>query len=246
MWTIHLADHVLSKSSTIAKPRDTPLRILDLCTGTGCISLLLHALLHRSHSSLEILGVDLFPTAIRLARQNVHHNVSKRLLSPSASTQIRFEEADIFKSEGIWQNGSDREWDIVVSNPPYISPKEYNRTTTRSVRNWEPKTALVPPPPSTSFTAEGNNDASIGDRFYPRILDIAASSGAKIVAMEVSDIAQAQRVAGLVLQTREWARCEIWRDGLSTLHGIYETQVINGQEVVVRGQGNGRVVVGWR
>ena len=38
-----------------------------------------------------------------------------------------------------------QEWDILTSNPPYISPRSYNTCTARSVRNFEPKLALVPP-----------------------------------------------------------------------------------------------------
>ncbi|KAL9028661.1 MAG: hypothetical protein Q9196_003004 [Gyalolechia fulgens] len=250
IWTTHLADRLLSKSSGVRTARDSTIRILDLCTGTGCISLLLHSLLHRSLLSLEILGIDLLAGAINLAQRNLYHNVSKRLLPPSASSQVLFAEADLFKSEEIWHKIGGGEWDVVVSNPPYISPQAYNHTTTRAVRNWEPKTALVPPSSSASFRTgdEGSSlsDASIGDRFYPRILDLAGKSGARMVAMEVGDMAQAERVAALVLQSKEWSRCEIWRDGLSTVQGTIETQIIQGEEVVVRGQDNGRVVMGWR
>lgn len=37
------------------------------------------------------------------------------------------------------------EWDLLTSNPPYISPRGFSVSTSRSVRNWEPKLALVPP-----------------------------------------------------------------------------------------------------
>ena len=37
------------------------------------------------------------------------------------------------------------QWDLLTSNPPYISPSGFSLSTSRSVRNWEPKLALVPP-----------------------------------------------------------------------------------------------------
>ncbi|KAL8715675.1 MAG: hypothetical protein Q9225_006328 [Loekoesia sp. 1 TL-2023] len=245
IWTAHLAEHILSYTPLFSWTRDGPLRILDLCAGTGCISLLLHSLLYRSHPSLEILGIDISPTAISLARRNLQYNHSKNLLQPTAISQVHFQTGDIFKSEGVWQEG-DGEWDIVVSNPPYISPAGFNHTTARSVRNWEPKTALVPLPAGSVTDKESYSDASIGDRFYPRILEIAAGVRAKVVAMEVGDMTQAQRVTDLVLQMKEWSGCEIWRDGVSERDRKHETQSIGDTDVIVRGEGNARAVITWK
>ncbi|KAL8954768.1 MAG: hypothetical protein Q9193_007093 [Seirophora villosa] len=60
-WATHLATLIPTHPSLLLRGSDaTPqaLRILDLCTGTGCIALLLHSLLHRTHPSLHILGID--------------------------------------------------------------------------------------------------------------------------------------------------------------------------------------------
>ncbi|KAL9602845.1 MAG: hypothetical protein Q9219_001540 [cf. Caloplaca sp. 3 TL-2023] len=268
-WTTHLANYFLPP------PRQDPrnaLRILDLCTGTGCISLhLLHSLLHHHRQkqptplSLQILGIDISPIAITLARRNLQHNVSRNLLPPtSATSQISFLEADIFvdeeEEEATWRYQNPR-WDIIVANPPYISPRGFETATTRSVRNWEPRRALVPPPPppvpsyftinpatpTTAATAERNPDHEVGDSFYPRILAIAADVGAKVVAMEVGDMAQAGRVAGMVMKKGVWERCEIWRDGWGgrTEEGE-DVWRVGGGDVKVRGKGEGRVVVGWK
>ena len=110
---------------------------------------------------------------------------------------------------------------------------------------------LSPPAAAAATTSSEQqqpfSDADIGDGFYTRILDIAASVGAKIVAMEVSDMAQAERVVGAVLRREMWRRCEIWCDGISSWNVEYgvRTKICEG-EVVVRGEGNGRVVVSWR
>lgn len=152
----------------------------------------------------------------------------------------------MFKKHGIWD---DREWDIVVSNPPYISPEDYDRTTTRSVRNWEPKTALVPPAPRKSTPSPLGarmGDEDVGDMFYPRILDISREAKANLVAMEVGDMAQAERVAEMLLSEQVWNTCEIWRDGITGRHGELEKKELGARSVGVRGEGNGRVVVAWR
>ncbi|KAL8762103.1 MAG: hypothetical protein Q9184_001848 [Pyrenodesmia sp. 2 TL-2023] len=245
-WTTHLAYRVLCNSVLNFRAPDAPLRVLDLCAGTGCISLLLHALLHRAHPSLEILGVDISHIAVKLARHNLGHNVGKSLLSSSASSQIGFVTGDVFKSHGIWAN---KQWDIVISNPPYILPAGFDRTTTRSVRNWEPKMALVPSvTPENAFSALGahTKDNDVGDIFYPRILRIALEAKAKMVVMEVGDMAQAERVAEMLLNGHGWKRCEILKDAVTTRSEELETKKLGGQKVAVKGEGNGRVVVAWR
>lgn len=158
-------------------------------------------------------------------------------------------------------------WDILVSNPPYISPEGYRCTTTRSVRQWEPKRALVPPPRyrpvefscssgigiSIGVRRDRDSDESVGDRFYPEILHVAQQTGPKVVAMEVGDMEQAERVVGFLRMGEEWStpqweRFEIWRDEVSMVDddGVEEMRIVGGNEVLVRGKGEGRVVVGWR
>lgn len=141
-------------------------------------------------------------------------------------------QADIF-DDGIKTKLENEEeggnWDIVISNPPYISPNGFNENTSRSVRNYEPKIALVPSPSRDHAVADSSNgdgdsdedeatatatsDSTIGDSFYPQILKIASRVQAKMVLMEVSDLAQAKRVASLGIRRGHWVgQCEIWRD----------------------------------
>ena len=60
MWLVQKLDSV----------RDQPLRILDLCTGSGCIALALAKAFPRA----QVLGVDIAPEAIALARENAEKN----------------------------------------------------------------------------------------------------------------------------------------------------------------------------
>jgi hypothetical protein len=127
-------------------------------------------------------------------------------------------------------------WDILISNPPYISPLAYWKTTTRSVRGYEPKLALVPP-----FTIR-QEDAQQGDMFYPRLLEIARDVEAKIVLLEVADLEQAQRVAHRARVLDIFDGIEIWReDPFASAEASTEEE-----EIPVIGKGNARSVLCWR
>lgn len=65
-WTIRLASFI-SKHHEHISP-STPIRILDLCTGSGCIPLLLCHLL--PNGSVHSVGVDVSESALELAREN--------------------------------------------------------------------------------------------------------------------------------------------------------------------------------
>ncbi|KAJ9630817.1 hypothetical protein H2203_001342 [Taxawa tesnikishii (nom. ined.)] len=140
-------------------------------------------------------------------------------------------------------HGRHPQWDILISNPPYISPQAFNRTTSRSVRNFEPKLALVPSPQPISSPIDP------GDVFYPRLLTIAKAVDAKLVLFEVADLEQAQRVASMVQKEGIWERTEIWRDDPTTSEEGWSENVANNgtdDSVLVRGRGNGRSVVASR
>lgn len=96
------------------------MRILDLCTGSGCILL---SLLHYTNDC-EGVGTDLSPKALTVAREN-----AKRL-----SLDATFLEGDLFAPvEGTF--------DMIVSNPPYIRTCEIEELMPE-VRDYEPFMAL--------------------------------------------------------------------------------------------------------
>lgn len=237
--------------------------MLDLCTGTGCIPLLLHSIVSQRFPHLQFLGVDNAPPAIRLANKNKRHNIKLGHLQPSAAAQIHFKRGDILAPQrstpaahsatDTWDTWADREWDILISNPPYISPHSFNTTTSKSVRDWEPKNALVPLLDANGARRDpllgtaDDEDVSKGDAFYPRLLEIASRVSAKIVLFEVADLAQAIRVAGMVVRGGQWDGLEIWRDWPGQggkIKGEVELAV-EGRHVDVVGEGNGRAVFAW-
>ena len=225
--THHLAKIVSDRSVSLGH-----LRILDLCSGTGCISLLLHHLLARRFPYLEILGLDVSSIAVKLANKNLDHNVACGTLFRKARRDVRFEKADILATN---EPALNQPWDILVANPPYISPQSFLRDTERSVRKYEPTVALVPP-------SCGQSDQAIGDSFYPQLLHTANRIQPSLLLVEVADMAQAIRVTECALKEGRWENCEIWRDWLEANHETHEHVMIGDKVINVRGFGNGRAV----
>lgn len=248
-YTVHIAELIFNilrakpcSKETLPSSNVPKFRVLDLCSGTGCISLLLYALLSREELELEILGIDISPIAVALAKRNLSHNIALGNLPRAAKDQIRFAEADIFCEEFLEQGG----WDIIISNPPYISPRSFSRDTSRSTRNYEPKIALVPSD-SQSLSTEveaANIDISIGDSFYPRLLDVAERSNAKILLVEVADMEQARRIVAKGMDRKYWYQFEIWRDWPD--RRMMSETPIGGTSVRVIGDGHGRSVLAWK
>ena len=200
------------------------LRILDLCSGTGCISILLHSLLKPARSGgtrkVEIIGIDISEDALALANDNIQHNIGENLLHLSAVTDVSFKRGSVFDlcdelkdqgQDGLQQSifGSNIRFDVLVANPPYISPRDYGLggTTARSVREYEPKLALVP---------DLSNGAQDGDAFYRPLLDIALKVKASFVVLETGDHSQALRVRLMAIKMYRSddrsAYVELWDD----------------------------------
>ena len=100
------------------------MRVLDMCTGSGCILL---SLLHYSNDC-EGLGVDLSAEALEVAGRNV-----LKVLTPEKAEHAHFLQSDLFeKVEG--------KFEIIVSNPPYIASAEVEKLMPE-VRDHEPRMA---------------------------------------------------------------------------------------------------------
>lgn len=106
------------------------MRILDLCTGSGCILL---SLLRYSNDCTGI-GVDISPEALQTARRN-----AGRILKTGpedSKPQAAFWLSDLFR-----EIPAEEKFDIIVSNPPYIKTDVIN-TLMPEVRDYEPRLAL--------------------------------------------------------------------------------------------------------
>jgi release factor glutamine methyltransferase len=102
-------------------------RVLDLCTGSGCIA----AAIAQGLKAATVVAVDLSAPAVALARRNV-----ERL---GLSDRVAVEQGDLF--EPLAKLVDLRPFDLVVANPPYI-PTAQLETLDRSVRDYEPVQAL--------------------------------------------------------------------------------------------------------
>ncbi|MDO9515979.1 MAG: peptide chain release factor N(5)-glutamine methyltransferase [Syntrophales bacterium] len=111
--------------------RDDEVRMLEIGTGSGAISVALASELEQ----VSITATDCSPEALAVAARNaLNNNVGER---------ISFLCGDLFEpAEGTY--------DIIVSNPPYISEGEFNLLAPE-VREYEPRRALVAGPDGTEF-----------------------------------------------------------------------------------------------
>ena len=106
---------------------DKPLRFIDLGTGSGCIAVTLAA----ERPAWQGTALDISQGALETARRNAEANEAKLAFLHADFTQpLPFEPAS---------------FDLVVSNPPYISEEEYTELDA-GVRDFEPRSALVPGP----------------------------------------------------------------------------------------------------
>mgnify|MGYP003358060220 FL=1 len=103
-------------------------RILDLGTGTGAIALALASELfpicQKKHIQLDVIGVDLMPDVVKLAQSNAEKN-----------------QLDVQFLQSRWFEHVEGQFDIIVSNPPYID--ETDEHLSQGDVRFEPRSALV-------------------------------------------------------------------------------------------------------
>ena len=110
---------VVERCLALLRDESSP-RVLDLGTGTGAIALAIA----DEHPGARVTGVDASAGALALAREN-----AERL-----GLAVELREAGL--------DAADEGWDLVVSNPPYVAPEEWD-SLQPEIRDWEPRSALV-------------------------------------------------------------------------------------------------------
>lgn len=246
-YTSHLAD--LIKSANELPLRGHGLNILDLCTGSACIPLLLFSILQQSYPSLNVLGLDIAPEAVDLGRENISRNRELgHILCPHHGQSLEVARADVFNDQAM-QALASRRWDILVSNPPYVSQRLWNGghgQLAYSVRKYEPRLALVPSnhlPVPLGWERE--------DAFYARLLDIALLLQPTTILLELGDHAQARRILARfpLHPLAQSSTVELWRDFPDRIPADDEqtrldVTTVSGQEssVPVKGKGHVRCI----
>ena len=113
------------------------LSVLDLCTGSGCIAVSL-----KKCGFEKVYAADISDKALAVAKHNAKLN----------NADIIFLQSDLYENFP-----KEIRFDIIVSNPPYISTDEIARLE-KQVRDFEPKLAL-----------DGGRD---GLDFYKKIINL--------------------------------------------------------------------------
>ena len=106
-------------------------RILDMCTGSGCILL---SLLHYSNHCSGI-GADISKEALTVAAENTEIIAAMKRPNPWDEKTVELIHSDLFS------NVPEEKFDIIVSNPPYIASAVIP-TLMEEVRVHEPMSAL--------------------------------------------------------------------------------------------------------
>lgn len=146
--------------------RSRPLRVLDLGTGTGCLLLALLSELPAASG----LGVDASENALAVARENAGNL--------ELASRAEFDCHD-------WTSGLTGSWDIILSNPPYISESE--------AAQLEPEVADYDPPQALVAGVDGLRDYRI---LIPGAAELLKPSG--LLALEVGR-GQAEAVDSILL-----------------------------------------------
>ena len=118
----------------------SPWEVLDIGTGSGCIAITLALDIPET----KVTAWDISDIALRIARQNAE----------SLGADVTFEHQD-----ALIPPTDTRRWDVIVSNPPYISSEERDEMA-KNVLDYEPREALFGP----------EEDSAL---FYKRIGDYA-------------------------------------------------------------------------
>jgi len=177
------------------------MRILDLCTGSGCI---LISLLYYSNNCSG-LGIDISPEAVRLAEENTGL-LKRKAADGEAKDQAAVSGEDYsqgricFRQSDMFENVTER-YDIIVSNPPYIKSKVID-TLMPEVRCHEPLSALDGHEDGMYFyrkiISEGRKYLARGGSLYLEIgFDQAHSTVALMEAAGYRDVRLVKDYAGL-------------------------------------------------
>ena len=108
-------------------PKDKPIRIWDIGTGSGCIAIALA----KQFPNAEVIAFDVSEEALQLAKENAESN----------GVKVTFVHDDVMHPQSDYLN---QPVDVVVSNPPYVCDSE-RAAMEANVLDWEPENALFVP-----------------------------------------------------------------------------------------------------
>lgn len=122
--------------------------VFEIGTGSGCIAIALTKMLKLNNVNVKVYSTDISDDALKIAEKNSE-------LNGLIAGEIKFIVKDIFEIEKLSRN-----FDYIVSNPPYIPFDVYTKLE-KEVKDYEPMIALT--------------DKENGLKFYERIFKIASA-----------------------------------------------------------------------
>ena len=174
--------------------RKPSLSIADIGTGSGIIAVCAA----KNLPTCNVTAVDISPKALDVARANVEaHGVGDR---------VELIESDLFAALG------DRQFDLIVSNPPYVSEPEMAELRAE-VANYEPHLALCGGPTGTEviqrlvpaaaerLAPQGSLLLEVSPMIAQRTLDIIREQGGFETPRTLKDMAGLARVVVAKRQT---------------------------------------------
>ncbi|EMI28162.1 peptide chain release factor N(5)-glutamine methyltransferase [Rhodopirellula europaea] len=138
--TEHLVIEAIDQIKGRMSDRPNP-TVLDIGTGSGAIAVAIA----KSLPKTQVTAVDISLTALDIAKWNVENL--------KLSDRVTLLQSDLY--DGL---EPDQTFDVICSNPPYISQSEYDELPT-TVREFEPRGALLSGPDGTEIIARLLNDS---------------------------------------------------------------------------------------
>lgn len=169
------------------------LKIADVGTGSGAIAITLA----KHAEPCNVTAIDLSPAALEIAKENA--------TNLNVSDKITWAESDLFSAVS-----SNEPFDLIASNPPYVSESEYEELP-KDVKNHEPKLALV----------AGPNGTSVIERLIEQSEQKLAPGGWLLIEFGP---ATAKSVEQMFQQDSKWKNIKIHKD-LAGLERIIEAQL---------------------
>ncbi len=115
-------ENIIEEALINLKDKNRQISILDIGTGSGCLSISLA----KEFMNSKITAIDISKKALNVAKKNIKIH--------SCDDQISLKLIDI--------NDLDNTYDLIVSNPPYLTKNDYDKCQPE-IKNFEPKIALI-------------------------------------------------------------------------------------------------------
>jgi release factor glutamine methyltransferase len=149
--------------------------VLDVGTGSGAIALAIA----DEHPGACVTAIDVSPGALEVAREN----------ADAAGLEIAFAEQDV-------RDGLVGGYDLVVSNPPYVTSEEIE-TLEPEVRDWEPRVATVGEEHTEAIAASAAQALLSGGHLVLEVADGRAVEVAEVLGrLGYEDIRSGQDLTG--------------------------------------------------